>query len=117
MSTTTLEAPDRERAQGATKQQTAKPKRTRKPAGGRVGELLAKDERIKLAVLIDAVVCDAIDEGAEQLTKAEMARLGDPIVKAGLLIGYTAAKYDRGRWVGAATLKAACARFAERTAK
>lgn len=79
----------------------------------KIADALRAGKRIPVAKLVQLVAEDAAAQGVEELTDELVGKLGDPIVEHGLLVGYTPARYGKGRWVGKATGKTARKHFAD----
>src|SRR4051812_26564464 len=62
-------------------------------------------ERIKLAELERKLTAAFREQGVTEPTHEQIAALGDPIVEAGAVVGYTSARYGQGRWVSSAVLR------------
>lgn len=77
----------------------------------KVAEVLISGERIRVAELVQRVAQDAADSGITELSDTEAKKLGNPVVAHGLLIGYSAAKYGTGRWLGRSTARAVAKAF------
>ncbi|MBB4663161.1 hypothetical protein [Conexibacter arvalis] len=68
-----------------------------------IAKVLNDGQRIRLAALIEKVAKDAADTGLNEYDETVMKRLGNTVVKHGLLVGYTAAKYGDGAWLARST--------------
>jgi hypothetical protein len=64
-----------------------------------------KPEKTKLADLERQIVATLRERGVTEPDTDTIAAIGDPVVEAGNLDGFTAARYGQGRWVSAAVLK------------
>jgi hypothetical protein len=76
-----------------------------------IAKALVAGRKITVAQLVALVAKDAAETGVEELTDDVIGKMGDAIVENGLLVGYTAARYGKGRWVGKATGRAARKQF------
>jgi hypothetical protein len=100
----------RESAKGAAKSKLTKSiKKLETERDAFVAAEAAKDEaaaiKVKLADLETQMIEKLREAGVEVATAENIAPLGDPVVDAGQLEGYTAKRYNAGRWVSAAILK------------
>jgi hypothetical protein len=77
----------------------------------KIAEALRAGKRIPVAKLIELVAEDAAGQRLDALPDDVIGKLGDPVVENGLLVGYTPARYGKGRWVGKATGRAVRKRF------
>jgi hypothetical protein len=80
--------------------------RAAQKATPRIADVLTSGRKIPVAKLIELVAEDAAEQNLDALPDDVIGKLGDPVVEHGLLAGYTAARYGKGRWVGKATATA-----------
>jgi hypothetical protein len=77
----------------------------------RIADALRAGKRIPLAKLVELVAQDAAEQDIAELTDADARKIGNPLVQAGLLAGYTADKYGTGRWLARSTARVVRKRF------
>lgn len=77
----------------------------KKTGNALIDEVLESGSKVRLADLNDRVVKTLVELDAKP-TEAQIKKIGDPVVAAGLLEFYTAERYSGGRWISKATLRA-----------
>jgi len=77
----------------------------------KIADALRAGKHIPLAKLVELVAQDAAEQDITELTDADARKIGNPLVQAGLLAGYTAEKYGTGRWLARSTARVVRKRF------